>query len=629
MLRLREELQPYRLVALLYLQQALQIEQRSQPLDLTPLDRPVPAARRCAGPGLVGEWNEYWQHLLGDAAHSTEAGTPAQRWPLVTGELDRYEEEIMRWYGNRYPPSADRGRRSAADDRGARIAALGVHDLPTDVTVVVTVLPVLGMHAWTLPTGRLLLSAAFHHDAERTARLIHATARQAAAGPAPGGISSLPHQRHERISAGLGRSVEPSSLHPESSAPPTILQVSLLAPFRALRPSPGLAAEVAELPYDVMTRDEARSMVQGRPQSFLHVSRPDVDLPDGVPPDGPDGRALATNAFQRMQRDHVLVRDTSPALYAYRLSAGEHQQTGVVGVADMAGYHDGRIRRHELTTAAKQADRAEHMVAIGAQTGPVFSVHRSAPTIRAALAEATQNPAETSVDGPGGVRHEIWPITDAAAQRAIVEGLDDLGALYIADGHHRSAAAADVHERLGRPSSAGFLTVAFPADEVQVLPYNRLLRAPAGMSDAHLLEGARRGFAVEPASAAVNPATPGEMGLYVSGQWYRLLVSPDSLVDADLADRLDAALLQSRLLAPVLGVENPRTAPNVGFVGGTRPLSALVDAVDSGGWTAAVSLHATSVDDLMAVADAGGLMPPKSTWFEPKLLDGLVSHVLD
>jgi uncharacterized protein (DUF1015 family) len=405
--------------------------------------------------------------------------------------------------------------------------------------------------------------------------------------------------------------------------------VSLLAPFRALRPPPEQAADVAELPYDVMSRPEARAMAAGRPSSFLHVSRPDIDLPDDVPADSPDGLALASAAFARLQQQGVLVRDAAASLYAYRLSADDHRQTGVVGVADVAAYHDGRIRRHELTTAAKQADRAAHMQAIGAQTGPVFTVHRRSAAIGSALAAVTRAPAETSVVGPGGVRHELWPITDATVQQALVDGFDDLAALYIADGHHRSAAAADVHARLGRPSSSVFLTVAFPSDEVRVLPYNRLLRVPSGMSAAQLLEGATRAFRLEPVDEPVTPTAQGEMGLYLSGQWYRMVVEPADRAGSDPADRLDAAVLQARLLGPVLGIDDPRTAANLGFVGGTRPLTELVEAVDSGGWTAAVSMHATSVGDLMAVADAGAIMPPKSTWFEPKLLDGLVSHVLD
>ncbi len=404
--------------------------------------------------------------------------------------------------------------------------------------------------------------------------------------------------------------------------------MSLLAPFRALRPPPEQAPDVAELPYDVMSRDEARVMASGRPLSFLHVSRPDIDLPDGVPADSPDGRDLAAAAFARLRAEDVLVRDASASFYVYRLTASGHRQTGVVGLADIAAYHDGRIRRHEFTTPAKQADRAEHMLAIGAQTGPVFAVHRPDAAIGSIVAATVAGPAETAVDGPGGVCHELWPVTDQARVDALADGFDRLGALYIADGHHRSAAAADVHERLRRPSSAGFVTVAFPADEVQVLPYNRLLRARQPVEQ--VLAGAEQGFHVEPTEGPVQPAAEGEIGLYLAGQWYRLrVVSTGDPQTAEPADRLDVAVLQTRLLGPVMGIDDQRTSPDVGFVGGVRPLSELVAAVDSGDWTAAVSLRATSLDDLMAVADAGGMMPPKSTWFEPKLLDGLVSHLLD
>lgn len=352
--------------------------------------------------------------------------------------------------------------------------------------------------------------------------------------------------------------------------------MSLLSPFRALRPLPERASDVAELPYDVMSRSEAQAMATGRPSSFLHVSRPDIDLADDVPPDSPEGLDLAAAAFARLRQDGVLVRDPAPSLYAYRLSVDDHRQTGVVGVAEVAAYHDGRIRRHELTTPAKQADRAAHMEAIGAQTGPVFAVHRPSATIREVLVDVTRASAETSVEGPGGVRHEALqpPVPDAA-------------------GHDHCAVAR------GGPACV-------------------LGRVRHGGGDPG---GARRDRA------------------YLAGQWYRLRVLPPDGVDAvdptilpnsaDPASRLDAAVLQSRLLGPIVGVDNPRTAPNVGFVGGTRPLSEVVAAVDSGKWTAAAFLHATTVDDLMAVADADSVMPPKSTWFEPKLLDGLVSHVLD
>ena len=369
-------------------------------------------------------------------------------------------------------------------------------------------------------------------------------------------------------------------------------------------------------------------MAQGRPHSFLHVSRPDIDLPDDVPGDSPEGLALAADAFARLQTDGLLVRDTSPAFHAYRLTRGTHQQTGVVGVAALAAYDSGRIRRHELTTPAKQADRVAHMEALDAQTGPVFVMHRPSRSIIDVLDTVTQAPAPTSVTGPGGVLHELWPIVDPNQIDSLVTAFEGLDALYIADGHHRSAAAWDVHQRRRTESSAGFLAVAFPSDQVQILPYNRLVRAPAGMTSDAVLAALRARVGVERADSPITPTVPGQFGLYLDGAWYRLSLAPEMLAGLDPVARLDATLLQTEVLAPVFGIDDPRTDPRIGFVGGTRPLSQMEAAVDSGAWTAAVSMHATTVDDLLAVSDAGMIMPPKSTWFEPKLLDGLVSHVL-
>lgn len=405
--------------------------------------------------------------------------------------------------------------------------------------------------------------------------------------------------------------------------------MSLFAPLRGLRPPPDRAAEVAELPYDVMNRDEALAMAESRPHSFLHVSRPDIDLPPGARSDSPEALALARAAFDRLQRDGLLVRDADPGYHAYRLTRDGQAQTGVVGVADVAAYDAGRIKRHELTRPAKQADRAAQIEAVGAQTGPAFLLHQPSPAIGEVVATAVAAPPATAIEGPGGVRHELWPIVDAAAVAALTADFDALDALYIADGHHRSAAASMVHARLGTPASAGFLAVAFPADEVTLLPYNRLVRASDGVTADALLAGIAERFVVEPSDGPVNPAAPGRYGLYLDGRWYRL-VAPDELrTAADPVDQLDVAVLQRHLLEPVLGIADPRTDPRIDFVGGVRPLSELVAAVDSGAWTAAIALYPTTVADLIAVADAGGIMPPKSTWFEPKLLDGLVSHVLD
>jgi uncharacterized protein (DUF1015 family) len=405
--------------------------------------------------------------------------------------------------------------------------------------------------------------------------------------------------------------------------------VSLFAPIRGLCPPPAVAGEVAELPYDVMDRAEAVAMAAGRPHSFLHVSRPDIDLPPGTPADSPEAYALAATAFSRLQAQGMLVRDPSQRFHAYRLTSGAQSQTGIVGGASVPAYDVGRIRRHETTRPDKQADRAAQIGAVGAQTGPAFLIHRSSAAIAGIVANATTGPAPTCVDGPGGVRHELWPISDPTMVAALVAAFDDLPAMYIADGHHRSAAASMVHAARPTDATALFLAVAFPADEVRILAYNRVVRAPDAMNADMILAGAAERFTVEPSDGPVTPAAPSRFGLYLAGRWYRLTAPDDLRGSQDPVDQLDVAVLQRHLLAPVLGIGDPRRDPRIGFVGGVRPLSELEAAVDSGTWTAAVSMHPTTVADLIGVADAGGIMPPKSTWFEPKLLDGLVSHVLD
>lgn len=405
--------------------------------------------------------------------------------------------------------------------------------------------------------------------------------------------------------------------------------MSLFEPIRGLCPPPEAAGAVAELPYDVMDRDEAIAMAAGRPHSFLHVSRPDIDLPPGTPASSPAAYALAAQAFARLQSEGSLRRAPVAQFHVYRLTHGEQVQTGVIGGASVAAYDSGRIRRHETTRPDKQADRAAQIEAVGAQTGPAFLIHRPSPAISALVADATAAPAPTRITGPGGVIHEVWPVTDPDVLGGLEAAFDALDTLYIADGHHRSAAASVVHARHPSISSAVFLAVAFPADEVRLLPYNRLVRAPEGTTASEVLDGISRVFGVEPSQGPVTPAAPGRFGLYLEGRWYRLAAPADLSDSGDPVDQLDVAVLQQHVLAPVLGIGDPRTDSRIGFVGGVRPLSELEAAVDSGAWTAAFSMHPTTVADLIGVADAGGIMPPKSTWFEPKLLDGLVSHVLD
>jgi uncharacterized protein (DUF1015 family) len=411
----------------------------------------------------------------------------------------------------------------------------------------------------------------------------------------------------------------------------------LVRPFAALRPAPGRAADVIAPPYDVVTTEEARMRAAARPWSFLHVSKPEIDLAPGTDPHSPPVYAKAAENLARMLQAGVLVRDAAPTYYVYRVVSGGHVQTGLVGAASIAAYDANRVRRHEHTRPDKEADRVLHMQALNAQTGPVLVAYPRAPEIDALLAAAVRGAPDADATLDDGTRHSIWPIRDAGAIARVTALCDDLPALYIADGHHRSAAAARVaaarraahSRRTGDESYEWFLTVAFPHHELRILDYNRVVRDLAGLSREAFLDRLREKFAVADSGAAVRPARHGEFGLYSGGRWHALQLRTDLAEVADPARHLDVSLLTDHVLAPILGIGDLRTDERIDFVGGGRGLAELERRVDSGAMAAAFSLYPTRMEDLMAVADAGDVMPPKSTWFDPKLADGLVSHVLD
>lgn len=412
--------------------------------------------------------------------------------------------------------------------------------------------------------------------------------------------------------------------------------MSLIKPVAALRPAPGRAAEVAAPPYDVMNAAEARRMVDGRPWSFLHISRPEVDLPEDIDPYAPAVYAKARENLQQMRAEGVLIRDPAPGYDVYRLTMGAHSQLGLVASASVAAYDAGRIKKHEFTRPVKEDDRVRQIDALNAQTGPVFLVYRATPTIDDILAAVSNTPPDVDIVAADGVRHEIWSITDPTRITCLTAAFDALDALYIADGHHRSAAAARVAaarreanpQHSGDESYNGFLAVIFPHDQMQILDYNRLVKDLNGLDAAAFLERAAHCFTVEPSAVAVKPTRPADFGLYLDGHWYRLTLN-SALIPTDPVARLDVSLLQNNLIGPILGIDDPRRDERIDFVGGIRGLDGLIKRVDSGEMAAALSLYPTSMHDLMAVADIGEVMPPKSTWFEPKLADGLVSHLLD
>ena len=409
----------------------------------------------------------------------------------------------------------------------------------------------------------------------------------------------------------------------------------LIRPFAGLRPVPGRADEVVAPPYDVLSTAEARERARGRPNSFLHVSKPEIDLPPETDPYDPAVYAKGAENLARMRAGGLLRRDPEPRYYVYRLTMGDHVQTGVVGAASVAAYDENRIRKHEFTRPQKEDDRVRQVDALDAQTGPVLLTYVHTPEVDDRLAAAAQAPPDMDVTADDGVRHQLWSITDQDTLDALTRAFDVMPALYIADGHHRSAAASRVAAmRRGAdgPSEASyeyFLAVLFPDDQMRILDYNRVVRDLNGLSPAELLARIGERFEVQPRGEAVRPEGPGRFGMYLEGQWYLLTLDPSRIPAQDPVARLDVSLLAANVIEPLLGISDPRRDERIDFVGGIRGLGELQRRVDSGEMAVAFSLHPTAMTDLMAVAEAGEVMPPKSTWFEPKLADGLVSHPLD
>ncbi|HUT48545.1 MAG TPA: DUF1015 family protein [Alphaproteobacteria bacterium] len=410
----------------------------------------------------------------------------------------------------------------------------------------------------------------------------------------------------------------------------------LLAPFRGLRPTQAAAAGIIAPPYDVMTTDEARQFADGREYCFFKVSRPEITMAPGSDPHGTDAYAAAGSALRRMVEAGVLIRDQTPAYYVYRIADGEHVQTGLAAAAPVAAYETGFIRRHEFTRPDRELDRAHQIDAVNAQTGPVLAIHRRDPAFEALLdaATAAAPDCDVSVDG---VRHTVWVVADPETVAAIAAAAEALDALYIADGHHRSAAAARVAAmrreanpgHRGDEAYNGFLVITFPDDQVRVLDYNRVVYDLNGLTVETFLAQVAGAFTVTPSEGPARPAGVYEFGLYVGGRWYRLNLLEPPAADADVLVRLDVSLLADRLLGPILGIGDPREDMRVDFVGGARGLEWLEHLVDDGPMAAAFALYPTQVATLLEVADAGAIMPPKSTWFEPKLADGLISYPLD
>jgi len=411
--------------------------------------------------------------------------------------------------------------------------------------------------------------------------------------------------------------------------------MSLIRPFAALRPLPDRVADVIAPPYDVLNTEEARARAAGRPHSFLHISKPEIDLPQGTDPFAAEVYAQGAENLQRLIKENILFREGSPCYYVYRLVMGEHVQTGLVAVGSVKDYDSNRIRKHEFTRPEKEDDRVRQIDALNAQTGPVFLTYRHNDTVDAVVAKLTQATAEYDLQADDGVQHTLWVVSDASDIKTLTDTFDAMDCLYIADGHHRSAAGSRVaamRRESGQATTASdyFLSVIFPDNQMKILDYNRVVKDLNGMTETDLLASIEKSFSVEKSGSAVSPTGTQEFGMYLGGNWYRLKINSDLMPGADdPVGRLDVSLLQNNLISPLLGIDNPRVDKRIDFVGGIRGLGELEKRVNSGEMAVAFSLHPTVLADLMAVADANEVMPPKSTWFEPKLADGLVSHVLD
>jgi len=407
--------------------------------------------------------------------------------------------------------------------------------------------------------------------------------------------------------------------------------MTVLRSFRALRPRPDLAPSLASVPYDVVDSTEARTLAAGNPHSFLHVIRPEIDLPEGTDSHDAAVYAQARRALSRLIQQGSLVRDDQKALYLYRQIMGDHVQTGVVGCASVDEYDKGLIKKHEKTRPDKEEDRTRHMLALSAHTGPVFLTYGGTARIDAAVAAVTSTEKPFyDFEAPDGVRHTVWRVP---AAEDLETAFNEIPAFYVADGHHRAAAASRARATRRREAENfnsteevnHFLAVLFPAAQLKVLPYHRVVRGLNKNSPEQFLGQLRQVMGVT-AGGGPSPDRKGEFSMFLAGRWYRLQ-APREARDVDHpVDSLDAAILQERVLEPILGIQDPRTSTCIDFVGGIRGTHELEERVRKLGDGVAFSLFPVSVDELMAVADAGLVLPPKSTWFEPKLRSGLLTH---
>lgn len=420
---------------------------------------------------------------------------------------------------------------------------------------------------------------------------------------------------------------------PPHSEAESCLSMPRVKPFQAIRPTPESAAKVASVPYDVVNREEAAELASGNPDSFLHVVRPDIDLPADTNPYADEVYATARKNLDRLLNDGVLVRDDKERLFVYRQIMNGVAQSGIVCCCHIDDYENNLILKHEKTRKVKEDDRTRHVQTLNAHTGPVFLTYKDVAAVDEMVDAVQKGEPLYDFTAPDGVQHTVWAIEDATPYQRELNAVESF---YVADGHHRSASAwrAGAERRAANPDHTGdeeynwFLTVLFPARQLNILSYNRIIKDLNGQSVDDVLNALAKVGQVEPTNDPV-PEAAGSFCIYLENSWYRLTVSPDTIDQEDPIASLDVAILEQRVLEPIFGIGDVRTDSRIDFVGGIRGTDELKKRVDSGDWACAVSMFPTSIVQLMSVSDAGEIMPPKSTWFEPKLRSGLLVHSLD
>jgi uncharacterized protein (DUF1015 family) len=413
--------------------------------------------------------------------------------------------------------------------------------------------------------------------------------------------------------------------------------MSLILPFKAVRPQQKFVSQVAALPYDVMTREEGQKAVSGNALSFMHVEKSEIDVPDNTKSNDDLIYQTAKRNFIDMRVKGILIQDESPCFYIYRQQMGSQVQTGIVGLMSAVEYDAGKIKKHELTRQDKEEDRIRHVDTVNAQTGPVFISYRERQNMNKIVAQITAGVPEYDFTAEDGVVHTVWVVADAGQIEEIKKDFQLVDALYIADGHHRAAAAATIaSNRRANDKSKGYsneyesvLAVFFPHTQLKVMDYNRAVKDLNGLTPEKFIEKISANFTVSKDFKERSPKQFHDFGMYLAGEWYKITIKKGVFDESDPVASLDAAILQEHLLHPLLGIKDPRVDDRIKFIGGIRGMDELEKLVNKDGFAVAFSLYPTTMEQIIKVADAGAIMPPKSTWFEPKLRSGLFTHRLD